>query len=69
MHNLFRNCNKGDGELLMYETGGAPWFGKVAAAEGTRVTLAGAEAAGAKAGCRTDHTAMIVGGRGLVPIG
>ena len=65
VHNLFRNCNKGDGELLMYETGGVPWFGKVAAAEGPRVTLAGTEAAGAKAGCWTGHTAMIVGGRGL----
>jgi len=65
VHNLVRNCNKGDGELLMYETGGVPWFGKVDRAETDRVTLAEAGASEWKPNHWAGHTAMVVAGRGL----
>jgi hypothetical protein len=39
MHNIFRNLQKSDGEIIYYETGGTGWEGSVAGVEGTQVAL------------------------------
>ncbi|MBM4045450.1 MAG: hypothetical protein FJ279_10065 [Planctomycetes bacterium] len=63
VHNIFRNCNKGDGELLMYETGGLGWFGPAARADATRVTAA--DDPKWTPDQFKGETAIIVAGRGL----
>ena len=42
LHNTFRGLWKGDGENMMYETGGGLWHGQVAEVRGQTVVAAGA---------------------------
>jgi len=73
LHNHFENNNKGDGEVLMHETGGLSWFGPAAAAGPTQLRAAKAAwrptVSGARPGSKETgyegYTAVITQGKGM----